>query len=452
MITLSVSARRPIVIVDATTDDVEVLFDKTKFSRPFVGVKRTDSTVHTVTLKNDNGSTITTLSGNQSVIVGPGSGGLWNVIADLGSTITVATTTNLTGYLKGNGTNVSAVTTIPNTDITGLGTAAVVNTGTSGGTVPLLNTNVIWTGTILTNGFGLRDTGFDHYLNMVSGENLTSSHTLTVVVNDANRTLIIAADSTISGINTGDQTRSSLGLDTTDSPQFTAINIGHATDTTISRLSAGNVAVEGNELYRVGGTDASVADGGTGRSSHTAYMPIVGGTTTTAAQQSVATGTAGQLLSYVSSSAVPTFIDPITNTQSESVLAADYVFTTAAGTYGGTGLTTTIPSAGKYLIYMRITGQNTPNTGTTWFLVIKIRNTTDSTDVARTEQVICYIPTATGSIFDSTIVFAIQTFAASKTFEVYVKRDGTGTPTWVDTRLNSSSSGSSVIGYIKQGN
>ena len=42
--------------------------------------------------------------------------------------------------------------------------------------------------------------------------------------------------------------RSTLGVDTGDSPQLTAVNLGHATDTTITRVSAGVVAVEGNTL------------------------------------------------------------------------------------------------------------------------------------------------------------------------------------------------------------
>lgn len=56
------------------------------------------------------------------------------------------------------------------------------------------------------------------------------------------------------------------GLTTSDSPQFTALNIGHATDTTLARLSAGDLTVEGNLLYRAGGTDVPVTDGGTGAS------------------------------------------------------------------------------------------------------------------------------------------------------------------------------------------
>jgi hypothetical protein len=56
------------------------------------------------------------------------------------------------------------------------------------------------------------------------------------------------------------------GFATTDSPQFTGIELGHASDTTITRASAGDIQVEGNRIFRVGGTDVPIADGGTGAS------------------------------------------------------------------------------------------------------------------------------------------------------------------------------------------
>ena len=56
----------------------------------------------------------------------------------------------------------------------------------------------------------------------------------------------------------------------------------------------------------LGGT-LVVANGGTSVGSFTPYMPIVGGTTSTGALQSIATGSAGQVLTYVSSSALPTW-------------------------------------------------------------------------------------------------------------------------------------------------
>ena len=63
-----------------------------------------------------------------------------------------------------------------------------------------------------------------------------------------------------------DAQRTTLGVGTGDSPQFTALNVGHATDTTITRTGAGDIAVEGNAVYRAGGTDVPVTDGGTGAS------------------------------------------------------------------------------------------------------------------------------------------------------------------------------------------
>jgi hypothetical protein len=50
------------------------------------------------------------------------------------------------------------------------------------------------------------------------------------------------------------------------------IELGHPTDTTISRPSAGDIAIEGNIVYRAGGTDSTVADGGTGASTLTGLL------------------------------------------------------------------------------------------------------------------------------------------------------------------------------------
>jgi hypothetical protein len=45
-----------------------------------------------------------------------------------------------------------------------------------------------------------------------------------------------------------------------------SIELGNATDTTLARSSAGNVTIEGNLIYRAGGTDVPITDGGTGSS------------------------------------------------------------------------------------------------------------------------------------------------------------------------------------------
>ena len=62
------------------------------------------------------------------------------------------------------------------------------------------------------------------------------------------------------------ETKTDLGLATGDSPQFTGLEIGHASDTTLSKASAGNLNVEGKLIYRADGTDVPIGDGGTGQS------------------------------------------------------------------------------------------------------------------------------------------------------------------------------------------
>lgn len=69
------------------------------------------------------------------------------------------------------------------------------------------------------------------------------------------------------GASTAAGAATNLGLGTGNSPQFAGVNVGHATDTTITRVSAGDIAVEGQQIYRANGTDVPIIDGGTGASS-----------------------------------------------------------------------------------------------------------------------------------------------------------------------------------------
>lgn len=64
-------------------------------------------------------------------------------------------------------------------------------------------------------------------------------------------------------------------------------------------------------VYVTGGQQVSVADGGTGRGTATAYAVLCGGTTSTGAQQSIASvGTSGQVLTSNGPAALPTFQPP----------------------------------------------------------------------------------------------------------------------------------------------
>jgi hypothetical protein len=60
-----------------------------------------------------------------------------------------------------------------------------------------------------------------------------------------------------------------LTTDGTDKITLGTVDFGGTTDTTVARASAGDISVEGNRIFRVGGADVPVADGGTGLSSGT---------------------------------------------------------------------------------------------------------------------------------------------------------------------------------------
>jgi len=85
----------------------------------------------------------------------------------------------------------------------------------------------------------------------------------------ADSEMIVGDGSTDPVAESGATLRTSIGVGTGDSPQFTGIELGHASDTTIVRSGSGDITIEGNAVYRAGGTDVPVADGGTGASSLT---------------------------------------------------------------------------------------------------------------------------------------------------------------------------------------
>ena len=73
-----------------------------------------------------------------------------------------------------------------------------------------------------------------------------------------------------------------------------SIEVGHASDTSLTRSSAGVLAVEGNVIYAAGGTDVPVSDGGTGASSFTDGGVLLG--SGTGAVTAMAVLTDGQMI------------------------------------------------------------------------------------------------------------------------------------------------------------
>lgn len=63
------------------------------------------------------------------------------------------------------------------------------------------------------------------------------------------------------GASTAAAAATALGVGTGDSPQFTAVNLGHASDTTITRTGAGAIAVEGTAVLLSGGALGTPSSG-----------------------------------------------------------------------------------------------------------------------------------------------------------------------------------------------
>ena len=117
---------------------------------------------------------------------------------------------------------------------------------------------------------------------------------------------------------------------------------------------------------------AEVAKGCTGRSSHTAYAVLCGGTTTTAAQQSIASvGTSGHILTSNGASALPTFQaaagggagqwDYVSTTTASTSATLDWTGLTAANSYKLV-LDMILPDTNTTKLYLRVSDDN----GATW--------------------------------------------------------------------------------------
>jgi hypothetical protein len=136
---------------------------------------------------------------------------------------------------------------------------------------------------------------------------------------------------TISAINVQDAVeemdaeKQPLDTDLTAIAALTTTSFGRAFLTYASEAAfkAATNLEANTDFYAPSGTDVAVADGGSGRSAATAYALICGGTTSTAAHQSVAgLGSSGQVLTSNGAAALPTFQDAGGNAASQIQMEA----------------------------------------------------------------------------------------------------------------------------------
>ena len=118
---------------------------------------------------------------------------------------------------------------------------------------------------------------------------------------DMASTLVIDSHITASGNISSSGVITGEGLIISDDASITddltvlgQIELGHASDTSLTRASAADVNIEGNIIYRAGGTDVPVTDGGTGVSTLTDGGVLLG--SGTGAITAMAVLTDGQMI------------------------------------------------------------------------------------------------------------------------------------------------------------
>jgi hypothetical protein len=132
--------------------------------------------------------------------------------------------------------------------------------------------------------------------------------------------------------------------------------------------------------------------------------------------------------------------DWVTATSGETV-GGSFTLTAASGTFEATGVTFTLPAAGTYKVTGQVRGEVTPSAAGAHYIVGKIRNTSDSADVANSETMVV-LSSQNGVNVNLTAAMSLEiTVTGAKTFELYASRNGTS--------FTNSAILSNSIGYTK---
>ena len=96
---------------------------------------------------------------------------------------------------------------------------------------------------------------------------ISTGQTRTLTVQDVSGTVLVTGGTDVAvadggtGASTAAAAATALGVGTGNSPQFTAVNIGHASDTTLARVSAGVASIAGSTVLVSGGALGTPAAG-----------------------------------------------------------------------------------------------------------------------------------------------------------------------------------------------
>ena len=166
---------------------------------------------------------------------------------------------------------------------------------------------------------------------------------------------------------TGNETVSGT-LGVTGATSLSSATVSSTLGVTGAATLASTLAVTGVTTLTGGlNTPLTVPNGGTGVATRTAYGVIVGGTTSTGAEQTIVPGTSGYLLASGGASAVPTWV-VAPSSKVVQIVNATYSTQTnsSSATFAATGLTATITptsASNKVLVFVNQSGlRKTDNT------------------------------------------------------------------------------------------
>ena len=235
---------------DANITNVgDIALDTISHDGNTIGVTIKDNTDAAFVVKqgSDEYISVDTRDGSEVVDIGTGISAVTVNIGHGTSTVAIGDNLTVAGDLTVTGTTATVNQT--NLDVSdniiGLNRGAGTNANDSG--------LIIERGSTGDNAAIIWDESDDKFVVGTTTATPSSTGNLTV----ATGTLVATIEGNASGLTAS--TSNAIGVGT--------IELGHASDTTIARASSGDITIEGNAVYRAGGTDVPVTDGGTGSSS-----------------------------------------------------------------------------------------------------------------------------------------------------------------------------------------
>lgn len=138
---------------------------------------------------------------------------------------------------------------------------------------------------------------------------------------------------------------------------------------------------------------------------------------------------------------------PTTTVNGSSVLGTTFEITASNATYEAVGLSISLPSAGHYKLFYDVRASARYSSGSLAYIVAKLRDTTNATDVANSERLVVLQNVINVEAQNQGAYSVDHTATGPATIALYVFRDGAST--YTASHLYSDANGRIVLSYVK---